>query len=243
MRSALAGKVVIVTGASSGIGAATARLLSEHGCRLTLTARSLDKLEALANELSAETLVVPADMSQPEEISQMVEGTLDLFGRIDVLFANAGVFIMGDYASGDPDAYTNLFKVNVDGVLRCMHAVIPAMKTQGEGDILVTSSIAGHEELHLGPVYGASKHAIQTIVHTVRRQLAEDGIRVMSLGPGRVANELWGLTDPDEIERLTRVERNYLKVEDVAEAAVFMLTRPRHVTVRDIVMLPQKQDV
>ena len=243
MSSALAGKVVIVTGASSGIGAATARLLSEHGCRLTLTARSLDKLEALANELSTETLVVPADMSQPEEISQMVERTLDRFGRIDVLFANAGVFIMGDYASGDPDAYTNLFKVNVDGVLRCMHAVIPAMKAQGAGDIVVTSSIAGHEELHLGSVYGASKHAIQTIVHTVRRQLAADGIRVMSLAPGRVANELWGLTDPDEIERLTRVECAYLRVEDVAEAALFMLTRPRHVTVRDIVMLPQRQDV
>lgn len=243
MTNPLAGKVVIITGASSGIGAASARLLSEHGCRLALAARSVDKLERLAAQIDGEALALRADMTIPGDITRMVERTLEHFGRIDVLFANAGVFIMGDYAAGDPDAYTNLLKVNVDGVLRCMHAVIPAMKEQGAGDILVTSSIAGHEELHLGPVYGASKHAIQTIVHTTRRQLAGDGIRVMSLGPGRVANELWGLTDPDEIERLTRVERDYLKVEDVAEAAVFMLSRPRHVTVRDIVMLPQKQDV
>lgn len=243
MSSRLAGKVVIITGASSGIGAASARLLSEHGCRLSLAARSVDKLDALAAELPAEALVVPADMTVPTDVTRMVERTLDRFGRIDVLFANAGVFIMGDYATGDPDAYTNLLKVNVDGVMRCMHAVIPAMKARGAGDILVTSSIAGHEELHLGPVYGASKHALQTIAHTTRRQLAGDGIRVMSLGPGRVANELWELSDPAEIERLARVERQYLKVEDVAEAAVFMLTRPRHVTIRDIVMLPQKQDV
>lgn len=243
MNSALRGKVVIITGASSGIGAASARLFAAHGCRLTLAARSVDKMQKLAEELPAGSLVVAADMSQPADIIAMVERSLDHFGRIDVLFANAGVFIMGEYASGDPDAFSNLFKVNVDGVLRCIHAVIPAMKAQGGGDILVTSSIAGHEELHMGPVYGASKHAIQTIVHTLRRQLAADGIRVMSLAPGRVANELWGFTDPDEIERVTLADRAYMRVEDVAEAAVFMLTRPRHVTVRDIVMLPQKQDV
>ena len=243
MSSSLKNKVVIITGASSGIGAASARLLAEHGCKLTLAARSLDKLEALAGDLSVETLAVRADMTAPADITNLVQRTLDQFGRIDVMFANAGVFIMGDYASGDPDAYSNLLTVNVDGVLRCIHAVIPTMKAAGCGDILITSSIAGHEELHLGPVYGASKHAIQTIAHTLRRQLAADGIRVMSLAPGRVANELWGLTDPEEIKRLSVGERDYLTVEDVAEAAVFMLTRPAHVTVRDLLLLPQKQDV
>ncbi len=243
MRNPLAGKVVIITGASSGIGAAAARLLAQYGCQLTLAARSVDKMTALAAQLATESLVFRADMSVPADIIAMVERTLERFGRIDVMFANAGVFIMGDYASGDPDAYSNLLKVNVDAVLRCAHAVIPIMKAQGSGDILVTSSIAGHAELHLGPVYGASKHAIQTMVHTLRRQLAQDGIRVMSLAPGRVANELWGLTDPQEIERLTVAEHAYLKVEDVAEAAVFMLSRPSHVTIRDILMLPQKQDV
>ena len=243
MSSSLKNKVVIITGASSGIGAASARLLAQHGCKLTLSARSFEKLEALAGGLSVETLAVRADMTAPADITNLVQRTLDQFGRIDVMFANAGVFIMGDYASGDPDAYSNLLTVNVDGVLRCIHAVIPTMKAAGCGDILITSSIAGHEELHLGPVYGASKHAIQTIAHTLRRQLAADGIRVMSLAPGRVANELWGLTDPEEIKRLSVGERDYLTVEDVAEAAVFMLTRPAHVTVRDLLMLPQKQDV
>ena len=192
MSNILENKVVIITGASSGIGAASARLLAEHGCKLTLAARSLEKLEALAGDLSVETLAVRADMTAPADITNLVKRTIGQFGRIDVMFANAGVFIMGDYASGDPDAYSNLLKVNVDGVLRCIHAVIPAMKAAGCGDILITSSIAGHEELHLGAVYGASKHAIQTIVHTLRRQLAADGIRVMSLAPGRVANGIVG---------------------------------------------------
>ena len=243
MSGSLSGKVVIITGASSGIGAACARELAGQGCKLTLAARSIDKMTALANELEAECLVVRADMTAPGDILNMVARTLERFGRIDALLANAGIFIMGDYAGGDPDAYSQLLKVNVDGVLRCAHAVIPAMKKRGSGDILITSSIAGHAKLHLGPVYGASKHAIQTIAHTLRRQLAGDGIRVMSLAPGRVANELWGMTDPTEIERVTVEERGYVKVEDVAGAAVFMLTRPPHVTIRDILLLPQLQDV
>lgn len=238
----LSGKVVIITGASSGIGAASARLLAQYGCKLTLAARSADKLQALATELPSETLVVRADMTQPKDISNMVERTMDRFGRIDVMFANAGVFIQGDFSDYDMDAVSQMLKINIDGVLRCAHAVIPIMKAQGSGDILVTSSIAGHAELHRGPAYGATKHAIETFVNTLRRQVARDGIRVMSLAPGKVANELWGLTDPEEIQRLTIAEQLYLSVEDVAEAAAFMLSRPRHVTVRNLVMVPRYQE-
>ena len=199
----LNGKVVIITGASSGIGAAAARLLADQGCKLTLAARSENKLQTLANELATDTLVVRADMTEPTDITNMVTQTLERFGRIDVMFANAGIFIQGDFADYDMDAVGDMFRVNVDGVMRCAHAVIPSMKAQGSGDILVTSSIAGHEKLHRGPAYGASKHAIETFVNTLRRQLAGDGIRVMSIAPGRVANELWGMTDPQEIERLS----------------------------------------
>ena len=119
----------------------------------------------------------------------------------------------------------------------------PIMKTQGAGDIIVTSSVAGHEKLHGGPAYGATKHAIETFVNTLRRQVAEDGIRVMSLAPARVANELWNLTDPEEIEKATVGDQHYLKVEDVVEAAVYMLTRPRHVTIRNLVIIAKQQDV
>jgi len=243
MANALSGKVVIITGASSGIGAVAARLLAEEGCKLTLAARSVEKMQALAAELATETLVVKADMTVGADITAMVEQTIQKFGRVDVMFANAGVYIPGQMEDGDPNAWENLMRVNVDGVMRCAHAVLPQMKAQGSGDILVTSSISGFIDIHWEPVYSASKHAIQGFVHTVRRQVMKYGIRVGSLAPGAVANELWGIHDPAEIDRLSYQERGYLRSEDVALAAIFMLSQPPHVTIRDLVMLPQNQDL
>ena len=239
MANPLTGKVVIITGASSGIGEAIARLLSQQGCKLVLAARSLDKLEALTAQLPTECLVVRADMTQPADISAMVERTLERFGRVDILLANAGIWVRGQFAEGDLDVYSTLLKINVDGVLRCVHAVIPQMKKQGKGDIIVTSSISGHHDLHGEPVYSASKNAVQTFVHTVRRQLAPAGIRVMSLAPGPVANPMQGLHDPNDIRRVSEEDRDYLTSVDCAEALLYMLTRPPHVTIRDLVMLPQ----
>ena len=97
-----------------------------------------------------------------------LERTLDRFGQIDVMFANAGVYIPGQFADGDPDAFSKLLTVNIDAVLRCVHAVIPQMNAQGSGDIIVTSSISGHIDVHWEPIYSASKHAVQTFVHTLR---------------------------------------------------------------------------
>lgn len=242
MSSDLSGKVVVITGASSGIGAALARALSGSGCRLTLAARSLDKLRALADELPGEALAVRADMLQPADIENMVMRTQERFGAVDVLCANAGIFIQGDFADYDMDAVSDMLRINIEGVLRCAQAVIPGMRERGSGDILVTSSIAGHAELHRGPAYGASKHAIETIVNTLRRQLAGAGIRVMSLAPGKVANELWGYEDAAEIERLSVDEGGWLRSDDVAAAGLFMLSRPRHVTVRTVVMVPRYQE-
>ena len=239
MSQSLTGKVVIITGASSGIGEAAARLLSQQGCKLALAARSYDKLEALAAELPAECLALRADMTQPGDISDMVERTLERYGRVDIMLANAGIWIRGQFADGDLDAFSALLKINVDAVLRCAHAVIPSMKTGGGGDVIVTSSISGHHDLHGEPVYSASKNAVQTIVHTLRRQLAPAGIRVMSLAPGPVANPMQGICDPEDIRRVTEVDRDYLSSDDCAEAILFMLTRPPHVTIRDLVMLPQ----
>ena len=241
MSNRLNGKVVIITGASSGIGEACARALAEAGCKLTLAARSVDKMEALAAELPTECLVARADMTAPADISNMVERTLDQFGAVDVMFANAGIYIPGEFADGDPEAFSELLTINIDAVLRCAHAVIPSMKAGGGGDIVVTSSISGFIDVHWEPIYSASKHAVQTFVHTVRRQVAGDGIRVMSLAPGAVANPLWGFHDADEIKRVSEGERSYLTSEDCAEALVFMLTRPAHVTIRDLVILPQNQ--
>ena len=241
MPESLNDKVVIITGASSGIGEAFARLLAEKGCKLTLAARSVDKLEALASELDTESLVAPADMTVPADIANMVERTLERFGRVDVLCANAGIYVPGEFADGDIDELTRMLRINIDAVLRCAHAVIPPMKAAGEGDIVVTSSISGFLDVHWEPIYSASKHAVQTFVHTVRRQLAGTGVRVMSLAPGQVANPLWGFHEAADIERVSAGDRTHLTSEDCAEALVYMLSQPRRVTIRDLVILPQNQ--
>lgn len=235
----LAGKVAIITGASSGIGAACARLLAENGCKLTLAARSADKMRALAAELETECLVVRADMTAPPDINAMVERTLERFGRIDILLANAGVYIPGQFAEGDIDAYSMMLSLNVEAVMRCAQAVIPTMQAAGSGDIIVTSSISGHVDVAGEPVYSASKHAVQTFVHTLRRQVAGAGLRVMSLAPGPVANPMQWLHEEEEIRQAVEVAGSHLASEDCAEAILFMLTRPAHVTIRDLVLLPQ----
>ncbi len=239
MTQALTGKVVIITGASSGIGEAAARLLAEQGCQLTLAARSVDKMESLAEELATDCLVLHADMTQPADIANMVERTLERFGRIDVMLANAGIYVPGQFADGDIDSYSMMLKLNVDGVFRCAHAVIPIMKAQGGGDIIVTSSISGHVDIMGEPVYSASKHAVQTFVHTLRRQVAADGIRVMSLAPGPVANPMQWLYEAEEQKRAVEEVGSHLASEDCADAILFMLSRPPHVTIRDLVILPQ----
>lgn len=242
MTHPLTEKVIIITGASSGIGAATARALAPLGCNLVLAARSAEKLQALAAELGPATLAIPTDVTVGAEVVQMVEKSIAHFGRIDVLFANAGIYIPGQVAKGDPEAWANLMNVNVDGVFRCVHAVLPHMLAQKSGDILVTSSISGFIDIPWEPIYSASKHAIQGFVHTLRRQVAGSGLRVGAIAPGRTANELWGVNSKEEIDQRV-AEHSSLRSEDVAEAVIFMLSRPPHVTIRDLVMLPQNQDL
>lgn len=237
------GKVVIITGASSGIGAETARQLARLGCRLTLAARSEEKLAALARDVDADVLTMRTDVTVRDEVVRMVEATIERFGRVDVMFANAGIYIPGQAIEGDPDAWAQLMDVNIDGVLFCVHAVLEPMKQQGSGDILVSSSISGHVDIDWEPVYSASKHAVQGFVHTLRRQVAPLGLRVGAIAPGAVATELWDKTDPVEIERLSVQEHSFIKAEDVARAVVFMLSQPAHVTIRDLVILPQNQDI
>ena len=242
MEQSLRDKVVIITGASSGIGAATARRLADLGSKLILAARSADRLEALAAELGEHAVAVTTDLTVPSDITHMVDETIERFGRVDVLFANAGIYIPGEVSQGDPDAWAQLMDVNVDGVLRSVHAVLPHMIAQKSGDILVTSSISGFIDIHWEPIYSASKHAIQGFVHTLRRQVSQHNIRVGAVAPGRVANELWGLTEPAQIDEQIAAHAS-IRSEDVADAVVFMLSRPRHVTIRDLVMLPQNQDL
>jgi ribitol 2-dehydrogenase len=243
MGGSLSGKVALITGASSGIGKAVARMMGREGATVVLAARSADKLDALAAELGkgrASTIAV--DLAKPADTDRMVEQTLARHGRIDILFANAGIYIPGDVVDGDPDAWDRMISLNVNSVFRSVRGVLPGMFERGAGDIVITSSIAGHQDLHWEPIYSATKHAIQSFVHTLRRQAAPHGVRVGEVSPGVVLNELWGYHDQASIDAKVAT-REGIRSEDVADAVHFMLTRPANVTIRDLVILPQNQDI
>jgi ribitol 2-dehydrogenase len=238
----LEGKTALVTGASSGIGRATARLLAAEGVRVALSARSSEKLRALAAELGQGAFAITADMSRPEEVERMMAEAIENLGHLDILFANAGIYVTGDVALQTPDSWEELLAVNVAAVFRAVRAALPHMQARRSGDIIVTSSIAGHEALPMEPIYSASKHAINAFVYGVRRQLIPDNIRVGAVAPGTVLNELWGIKDESEIARQV-ADRTGIRSEDVADAVLYMLTRPPHVTIRDIVIMPQALDL
>ena len=239
----LSGKVALVTGASSGIGRAIANTLAAEGVALVLVGRSDERLQAVAQKLSAvETLVLPADLSIPSDVERIAAESLKRFGRIDLLLANAGLYVPGSVSEGNADAWDEMLAVNVNSVFRLIRALLPQMIERKSGDIIVTSSIAGHQVLRREAVYSASKHAVQAFVHSLRRQVAPHNVRVGAVAPGTVLNELWGYRTPAEIEAKVATHEG-LRSEDVAEAVLFMLTRPPNVTIRDVVILPQKQDI
>jgi ribitol 2-dehydrogenase len=199
-------------------------------------------LRALVKELGPASFALPLDLTTPADVATMVKTTIDRFGSIDILFANAGSYVSGDIVEGDPAEWDQIVDINVKSVFRSVHAVLPDMIARRSGDIVVTSSISGHQAIHWEPIYSATKHAVQSFVHGVRRQIAKHNVRIGSLAPGMVLNELWGLTDPKEIER--RVEAHSgLRNDDVVDALHFMLTRPPNVAIRDLVILPQGQDL
>jgi ribitol 2-dehydrogenase len=236
----LADKVALVTGASSGIGRATTQLLVAHGVKVVAAARSAERLERLASETGA--YPIRCDVTSFDQTRAAVEATVEQFGRIDILFANAGLYLAGEVADGDQAAWGELIDVNVKGVMHAARAALPSMLEQKSGDIIVCSSISGHQAIHWEPVYSASKHAVQSFVHGLRRQLLTSGVRVGAVAPGMVLNELWGISDPVEIDRRA-ANGEGLRSEDVADAVLFMLTRPSNVTIRDLVMLPRCQDL
>ena len=242
MDQSLRGKTALVTGASSGIGRATARALAAAGVRLALSARSVDKLVALAAEIGPGTVAIPADLAQSADVDRMIAEAMAGLGHLDILFANAGVYVTGVVAQQNPDTWDQLLMVNVNSVFRAVRAVLPHMQARQSGDIIVTSSIAGHETIPVEPIYCASKHAINAFVYGLRRQLLVDRIRVGAVAPGTVLNELWGITDEPDIARQVAA-RTGIRSEDVADAVLFMLTRPPHVTIRDIVIMPQALDL
>ena len=237
----LTGKTAIVTGANSGIGRACARALAEAEAQVVLVGRNRTRLDAIAGELGDAGHAVAVDLSAPDAAQTVFDAAIHAYGKVDIVLSNAGMYLGGDFATMDLGELQQIIATNVYGAMALVRAALPHMIARGDGDVVVTSSVAGHQAIHWEPAYSASKHAIQAFVHTIRRQLVGTGIRIGAVAPGVVLNELWGFDKAEAEARLASGEG--ITSEDVADAVRYMLTRPRRVNIRDLVILPSAQDI
>lgn len=242
MSESLQGKVAAITGAASGIGLECARVLLSEGARVVLIDRAADRLAQLCDELGPNALPLTIDLLQPAQVSAMLPQVLALAGGLDIFHANAGGYVGGELLAGNPDEWDRMLNLNINAAFRSVHAVLPHLVAQKSGDIVFTSSIAGIVPVVWEPIYTASKFAVQAFVHTTRRQLAKHGVRVGAVAPGPVVTALlddWPQAKLDE----ALASGSLMQPREVADAVLFMLTRPRHVTIRDLVILPNSVDL
>jgi ribitol 2-dehydrogenase len=238
----LSGKIAAITGAASGIGLACAKRLIAAGVRVVLVDRDGEALARVCGPLGRAAIPLVVDLTDAASVAGMLPQILGKAGSLDIFHANAGAYVGGPVAEGDPDAWDRMLNLNVNAVFRSIHAVLPYMIARRTGDILVTSSVAGVVPVVCEPVYTASKHAVQAFVHTLRRQVIPYGLRVGAILPGPVVTAL--IADwPQEKLDAERARGGLIEAEEVAEAVYFMLTRPRNVTIRDLVILPQSTDL
>ncbi|MEH7870642.1 SDR family NAD(P)-dependent oxidoreductase [Rhizobium laguerreae] len=238
----LSGKVAAVTGAASGIGLECAKTMLAAGARVVLVDRNEDALKEICSKLDANAIPLVIDLIDPKSVERMMPEILEKAGQLDIFHANAGSYIGGEVLGGDPDAWDRMLNLNINAAFRSVHAVLPHMVERKTGDIILTSSVAGMIPVVWEPIYTASKHAVQAFVHTLRRQVAKHGLRVGAVAPGPVVTAL--LSDwPQEKLDEALAAGGLMEANDVAEAVLFMLTRPRNITIRDLVILPQSADI
>ena len=242
MSDVMTGKVVAITGAASGIGLECARTLLAAGAKVVLIDRAEDRLRALCAELGPHALPLVVDLLNGAEVSAMLPRILDLAGGLDVFHANAGAYIGGPVQEGDPDAWDRMLNLNINAAFRSVHAVLPHMIAQKSGDILFTSSIAGVVPVVWEPIYTASKFAVQAFVASTRRQVAQYGVRVGAVLPGPVVTALLDDWPKEKLEDAL-ANGSLMQPKEVADCVLFMLSRPRHVTIRDLVILPNSVDL
>ena len=242
MDQELTGKVAAVTGAASGIGLECAKAFLDAGASVVLIDRAEETLKDLCSNLGSRAIPLVINLTDPASVSGMMRHILQEAGHLDIFHANAGSYVGGEVVEGDPDAWDRMLNLNINAVFRSIHAVLPHMVERKTGDIIVTSSVAGLTPVVWEPIYTASKHAIQAFVHTLRRQVMKHGIRVGEVAPGPVVTAL--LSDwPKQKLDDALASGSLMEPKEVAAAVLFMLTRPRNVTIRDIVILPQSLDL
>lgn len=242
MADELKGKVAAVTGGASGIGLASAEAMIAAGARVVIVDRDEAALKALAEKHGDAAIPLAIDLLNPESCASLLPKVLELTGQLDILHANAGTYIGGDLIDTDGPTIDRMLNLNVNAVIKNAHDVLPHMIERGTGDIIVTASVAGHYPVPWEPVYSASKWAITCFVQTLRRQVNRKGIRVAQVSPGPVISAL--LADwPEENLQKAKDLGSLIEPTEVADAVMFILTRPRNVTIRDVVVLPTNFDI
>ena len=236
------GKVAAITGAASGIGLECAKALLAAGARVVLVDRDEERLRDVCSDLGSQAIPLVVNLIVPTSVTGMMPQILEKAGGLDIFHANAGSYIGGDVVDGDPDAWDRMLNLNINAVFRSVHAALPHMVERKSGDIIITSSVAGVVPVVWEPIYTASKHAVQAFVHTVRRQVAKHGIRVGAIAPGPVVTALLSDWPKEKLEEALAAG-GLIEPKEVAAAVLFMLTRPRNVTIRDLVILPQSADI
>ncbi|AGT11288.1 SDR family oxidoreductase [Paracoccus aminophilus] len=242
MAEELKGKVAAITGAASGIGLACARAMLDAGAKVVLVDRDEKRLGELVAELGPNAFPLVVDLLNPKSVAGMLEGIKSLAGGLDIFHANAGAYIGGPIAEGNPDAWDVMLNLNINAAFRSVHAVMNHMIAQKSGDIIMTSSVAGVVPVVWEPIYTASKHAVQAFTHTVRRQISPHGVRIGAVLPGPVVTALLDDWPKAKMEDAL-ANGSLMQPKEVADCVMFMLTRPRGVVVRDLVILPNSVDL
>ena len=238
-------KVIAITGASSGIGEAAARLLGSRGAALVLGARRTDRLDRIAEELDGvDVVTVATDVTRRGDLDRLVATAVDSFGRLDVLVNNAGISALGPLTDGDVEGWSAMFDVNVNGVLYGIAAAMPVFKRQGSGHFVTTVSTAGLKITPTMGVYSATKNAVRTVMETLRQESTDGVVRTTSINPGFVATELGnGIDDPEIRARIqSNMDAFGLAPEAVARAIAFAIEQPHDVEIGEITIRPTVQD-
>ncbi|MBO6881619.1 SDR family oxidoreductase [Winogradskyella sp.] len=240
-------KVLIITGASSGIGEATAKKLAKDGAKVVLMARSQDKLKTLKQDIennNGEALVVSGDVTKSDDFNNAVQQTVDKFGKVDGLINNAGLMPLSFVEKLKTDEWEQMVDVNIKGVLNGVAAVLPELKKNKGGDIINISSMAAHRYFPGGAVYCATKSAVKMFSEGLRQELSPKyGINVTSIEPGAVDTNLTStITDEDIKEKMKEMQKmTTLESEDIANAIHYTLTQPARVNINDVYIVPTEQ--
>ena len=232
-------KTAIITGASSGIGAATAKLLNKNGYNVVLAARRIEKLDALSKELDVNHHIVQTDVTQVADVERLVKESIEKFGAIDVLVNNAGLGMVAPMHEGKLEDWHKMFNVNVNGLLSCIHKALPHL-LKSEGTIINIASVAAHEVFPNTVVYCATKHAVNAITVGMRKEF-RDKVKVCNISPGAVQTEF---LEQSAVNEQTKQMKDYffnnetLQSEDIAEAILDVLSKPKRVAINEVIIRP-----